>query len=87
MVAKGNSLEFLTGSVLVGGASLIIVAGIVTLFISACGVVGAILLSKFVLGFVSCFITLNIRRGCNFLDTPTLRNLISTDCTPIIPVL
>ncbi len=59
MVAKGNSLEFLTGSVLVGGASLIIVAGLVTIFISVCGVMGAILLSKCVLGFVSCCLVQN----------------------------
>ncbi len=53
MVATGNSLEFLTGSVIVGGATLIIVAGLITFIISACGVVGAILLSKTLLGFVS----------------------------------
>ncbi len=57
MVATGNLLEFLTGSVIVGGATLIILAGLVTFIISASGLVGAILLSKTLLGFVSYFIS------------------------------
>ena len=53
LVATGNSLEFLTGSVIVGGASIIIIAGVITFLISCCGVVGGLLLSKTLLGFVS----------------------------------
>ncbi|XP_064403519.1 tetraspanin-33-like [Halichondria panicea] len=58
MVATGNLLEFLTGSVIVGGATLIILAGLVTFIISASGLVGAILLSKTLLGFYLIAVTL-----------------------------
>ena len=53
LVATGNNLAIVTGNSAVGGAALIIIAGIVTVLITACGIIGAIFLLRVLLGVVS----------------------------------
>ena len=53
LVHTGSNLDFFTGSQYFSGAVIIIVAGIITVLITIVGIVGAILLNKFLLGLVS----------------------------------
>lgn len=50
LVHTGSNLDFFTGSRFFSGAVIIIVAGIITFLITIVGIVGAILLNKFLLG-------------------------------------
>ena len=49
----GSNLDIFTGSRYFSGAVIIIVAGIITFLITIVGIVGAVLLNKFLLGLVS----------------------------------
>ena len=53
LVHTGSNLDFFTGSRYFSGAVIIIVAGIITFLITLVGIVGAIMLNKFLLGLVS----------------------------------
>ena len=53
LVHTGSNLDFFTGSRFFSGAVIIIVAGIITFLITIVGIVGAIMLNKFLLGLVS----------------------------------
>ena len=52
LVHTGSDLDFFTGSRFFSGAVILIVAGIVTVLISCVGIIGAVLLLKFLLGIV-----------------------------------
>ena len=60
LVHTGSNLDFFTGSRFFSGAVIIIVAGIITFLITIVGIVGAIMLNKFLLGLVSTSLYLHV---------------------------
>lgn len=55
LVSTGNHLSLITGNSAVGGAALLIIAGIITILVATGGILGAIFLLRIVLGIVSVF--------------------------------
>ena len=74
----GSNLDFFTGSRYFSGAVIIIVAGIITFLITLVGIVGAIMLSKFLLGLVS--ILLLTKPLCAYFA----RRIMASQPSPII---
>lgn len=52
-IATGNTFGFLTGSQIIGGAAILIIAGGVTVIIAALGILGALCKIRFLLVAVS----------------------------------